>query len=137
LRKRTLVIGVAAGVIVVAGLHPILHDAPTLSRGLLGAGLPLLVLAAAAGTITLALLYRRIYSIARAFAVAAVGAVVAAWGVGQYPWILVDQLAITQAAGADATLAGLLVVVALAVVIVLPAFGYLLRLTQTEKWSRT
>jgi cytochrome bd ubiquinol oxidase subunit II len=77
------------------------------------------------------------YSIARAFAVTAVGAVVAAWGVGQYPWILVDQLTITQAAGADATLGGLLVVVALAVVIVLPAFGYLLRLTQTEKWSRT
>ena len=48
-----------------------------------------------------------------------------------------DQLAITQAAGADATLAGLLVVVALAVLVVLPAFGYLLRLTQTEKWSRT
>ena len=57
------------------------------------------------------------YSIARAFAVTAVGAVVAACGVGQYPWILVDQLTITQAAGADATLGGLLVVVALAVVI--------------------
>jgi len=91
------------------------------------------VLAAAAGTITLALLYRRIYSIARAFAVAAVGAVVAAWGVGQYPWIVVDQLAITQAAGADATLAGLLVVVALAVLVVLPAFGYLLLLTQNRE----
>ena len=133
LRKRTLVIGVAAGVIVFAGLYPILHDAPTLSRGLLGAGLPLLVLAAAAGTITLALLYRRLYSIARTFAITAVGAVVAAWGVGQYPWILVDQLTITQAAGAHATLAGLLVVVALAVLVVLPAFGYLLLLTQNRE----
>jgi cytochrome d ubiquinol oxidase subunit II len=137
LRKRALVIGVAAGAVVFAGLHPILHDAQTLSRGLLGAGLPLLVLAAAAGTITLALLHRRRYSIARTSAITAVGSVVAAWGVGQYPWILVDQVTITQGAGADATLAGLLVAVALAVVIVLPAFGYLLLLTQTEKWSRT
>jgi len=57
-------------------------------------------------------------------------------GVGQYPWLLVDQLTINDAAGAKTTLAGLVVVIAAAVVIVLPALAYLLRLTQTEKWSR-
>jgi cytochrome d ubiquinol oxidase subunit II len=62
--------------------------------------------------------------------------VVAGWGVGQYPWLLVDQLTIDDAAGAKTTLAGLVVVIAVAVVIVLPALAYLLRLTQTEKWSR-
>jgi cytochrome d ubiquinol oxidase subunit II len=51
--------------------------------------------------------------------------------------LLVDQLTINDAAGAKATLSGLVVVVALAAVIVLPALAYLLRLTQTEKWSRT
>jgi cytochrome bd ubiquinol oxidase subunit II len=137
LRKRTLVIAVVAGVIVFAGLYPVLHDAPSLSRGLLGAGLPLLVLAAAAGTTTLVLLYRRMYSIARAFAGTAVGAVVAGWGVGQYPWILVDQLTITQAATADATLGKLGVVEALNVATALPLFGYLLRLTPTDKRDRT
>ena len=76
---------------------------------------------------------RRRYSIARLFAVTAVGGTVAGWGGGQYPWMLVDQLTIDQAVGADTTLAALLVVVALAVVIVLPAFGYLLRLTQTDR----
>ena len=136
LRTRTLTVGVAAGAIVFAGLFPILHDATTLSHGLLGAGLPMLVVAALAGAITLILLYRRSYSIARVSAAAAVAAVVAGWGVGQYPWMLVDQLTINDAAGADVTLRGLLVVVALAVVIVLPALGFLLRLTQTEKWSR-
>jgi cytochrome d ubiquinol oxidase subunit II len=45
---------------------------------------------------------------------------------------LVNQLTINDAAGAKTTLAGL-VVIALAVVIVLPALVYLLRLTQTEK----
>jgi cytochrome bd ubiquinol oxidase subunit II len=52
-------------------------------------------------------------------------------------WMLVDQLTINDAAGAQATFAALLVVVAVAVVIVLPALTYLLRLTQTQKWSRT
>ena len=56
------------------------------------------------------------------------------WGVGQYPWLLVDEVTIEDAAGADATLIGLLVVVALAGVIVLPALAYLLRLTQ--QWTR-
>jgi cytochrome bd ubiquinol oxidase subunit II len=94
------------------------------------------VLAAAAGTTTLVLLYRRMYSIARAFAGAAVGAVVAGWAVGQYPWILVDQLTITQAATADATLGTLGVVEALSVATALPLFGYLLRLTPTDKSDR-
>jgi cytochrome bd ubiquinol oxidase subunit II len=135
LRIRTLAVGVLAGAIVFAGLYPILNDAPTLSHGLLHAALPLLVISALAGAMTLLLVYRRSYSIARFFAAAAVAAVVAGWGVGQYPWMLVDQLTINDAAGAKATLTALLVVVALAGVIVLPALVYLLRLTQSEKWS--
>jgi cytochrome bd ubiquinol oxidase subunit II len=136
LRKRTLAVAVLAGVVVFAGLYPILHDAPLLSHGLLRAGLPLLIAAALSGVLTLISIYRRSNSIARIFAVAAVAAVVAGWGVGQNPWILVGQLSISDAAGAKATLTGLLVVIALAVVIVLPALSYLLRLTQTERWSR-
>ena len=136
LRTRTLAVGVVAGLIVFVGLYPVLRDAPTLSRGLLGRALPLLVVAASAGVTTLILVYRRSYSTARISAVVAVAAVVLGWGVGQYPWMLVDQLTIEEAAGAGATLAGLVVVVAIAVVIVLPALTYLLRLTQTDKWIR-
>jgi cytochrome bd ubiquinol oxidase subunit II len=137
LRVRTLALGVLAGAIVFAGLYPILHDAPTLSHGLLHAALPLLVISALAGVMTLLLVYRRSYSIARFFAAAAAGGVVAGWGVGQYPWMLVDQLTINDAAGSKATLAALLVVVALAGVIVLPPLAYLLRLTQSEKWRHS
>jgi cytochrome bd ubiquinol oxidase subunit II len=137
LRDRTLAVGIVAGLIVFAGLYPILHDAPTLSHRLLGPAFPLLVVAALAGAITLFTLFRRSYSMARVFASTAVAAVVTGWGVGQYPWMLVDQLTINDAAGAHTTLTALLVVVALAAVIVLPPLGYLLRLTQTEKWSRT
>jgi len=137
LRARTLAVGVIAGLIVFAGLYPILRDAPTLSHGLRDRGLPLLAMAAGAGAATLVLIHRRRYRVARVFAMAAVAAVITGWGVGQYPWMLVDQLTINEAAGAHATLAGLLVVIALAVVLVLPALAYLLWLTQSERWSQT
>jgi cytochrome d ubiquinol oxidase subunit II len=50
--------------------------------------------------------------------------------------MLVDHSTIDVAAGAPATLRALLVAVALAGVIVLPALFYLFRLTQSEAWSR-
>ena len=144
LRTRTIAVGLVAGVIVFAGLYPIRHDARTLSDGLLGRALPLLIVAALAGTATLVLLYRhsfpvvtrgRTLPIARVFAAMAVAAVVAGWGVGQYLWMLVDQLRIDAAAGARTTLAALLVVVVLAGVIVLPPLSYLLWFTTTDKPS--
>jgi cytochrome d ubiquinol oxidase subunit II len=136
LRARTLAVGILTGLIVFAGLYPVARDAPTLSAGLRTQAWPLLVVAALAGAATIVLLYRRSYSVARFPAAAAVGAVIAGWGVGQYPWMLVDEVTINDAAGAHATPAGLLVVVGLAGVIVLPALGYLLWLTQTEEWTR-
>jgi cytochrome bd ubiquinol oxidase subunit II len=136
LRTRTLVVGIATGLIVFAGLYPVTRDARTLARGLLTHASPLLMIGALAGLSTLILLYRRSYSAARFPAAAAVGSVITGWGVGQYPWMLVDEVTINDAAGADSTLAGLLVVIVLAGVIVLPALGYLLWLTQTEEWTR-
>lgn len=137
LRVRTLAVAALTGVIVFAGLYPVTHDAPTLAAGLRSHAFPLLVLALVAGVTAVILVFRRRYAIARIPSAAAVGSVITGWGVGQYPWLLVDEVTISDAAGADATLAGLLVVVALAAVIVLPALGYLLYLTQTDEWSRS
>jgi cytochrome d ubiquinol oxidase subunit II len=84
MRARTLRVGVLAGLIVFTGLYPIVRDAPTLSHGLRDRGLPLLAMAAVAGAVTLALIFRRRYRVARVFAAAAVAAVVTGWGIGQY-----------------------------------------------------
>jgi cytochrome bd ubiquinol oxidase subunit II len=135
LRRRTLGVGLATGLVVFAGLLPLDHDAPTLWAGLTGRALPLILVAAAAGVTTLALVWVRRYGSARVSAVVAVAAVVSGWGLGQYPWMLVDQITIVDAAGATTTLWALLVVVALAGVIVLPALAYLFRLTQSERWT--
>jgi cytochrome d ubiquinol oxidase subunit II len=132
LRVRTMLVGTVAGVIVFAGLYPVWHDAPTLRHGLRTTAAPLLVVAAVAGIATLILLYQRRFALARVPAVGAVAAVVIGWGVGQYPWILENQLTINDAAGAPATLAGLLVVVGLAAVLVVPPLTYLFWFTQTK-----
>jgi cytochrome d ubiquinol oxidase subunit II len=136
LRVRTLGVGVATGVMVFAALVPLQRDAPTLSEGLAGRAAPLVVVSALAGLATLVLLVRRRYRVARFTAGAAVAAVVLGWGVGQYPWLLVDEVTIADAVGAEATLRGLLVVAAVAAVLVVPALLYLLRLTQSEEWTR-
>ncbi|MTB87420.1 cytochrome d ubiquinol oxidase subunit II [Aeromicrobium senzhongii] len=136
LRRRTMVVGVGTGVVVFAALVPIAEDSPTLAAGLEGRAAPLIVASALAGAGTLALLFRRLYSPARVTAVVAVASVITGWGVGQYPWLLVDQVRIADGAGADATLVGLLVVVGLAAVLVVPPLAYLFRLTQTQEWTR-
>ncbi|MCW2767220.1 MAG: cytochrome ubiquinol oxidase subunit [Nocardioides sp.] len=133
LRRRTLGVGVVTGAVVFAALVPIRHDAPTLAAGLEGRAAPLVVVSGLAGAGTLVLILRRRYAVARLTAAVAVATVVLGWGVGQYPWMLVDQVTIADAAGASATLTGLLIVVALAVVVVLPALAYLLWLTQ--QWT--
>lgn len=132
LRRRTLAVGVGTGVVVFAALVPLQRDAPTLADGLSGRAAPLLALSGLTGTATLILLHRRHFGWARLTAVGAVGTVLLGWGVGQYPWLLVDEVTIEQAAGAESTLGGLLVAVALAGVIVLPALAYLFWFTQTE-----
>jgi cytochrome d ubiquinol oxidase subunit II len=135
LRRRTLLVGVVTGLLVFVALLPIERDAPTLSEGLTGRAAPLVVISGLAGSSTLALLARRRFGLARLTAVAAVAAVLSGWGVGQYPWLLVDEVTITDAAGARPTLVALLVVVGIAALTVVPAMAYLYRLTQTESWT--
>ncbi len=133
---RNLAVGALTGAVVLGGLAPLHADAPTLFDGLTSRAAPLIAVSALAGVATLWLLWQRSYPLARLTAVVAVASVVLGWGVGQYPWLLVDEVRIEDAAGAPATLTGLLVAVGLAGVIVVPALGYLFWLTQTERWTR-
>ena len=135
LRWRTLAVGAVTGIVVFAALVPLQRDAPTLADGLEHRAAPVVVISALFGIATLVLVGLRRFAVARVTALVAVAAVVTGWGVGQYPWMLVDQVTITDAAGATATLEALLVAAGLAAVIVLPALGYLYKLTQSESWS--
>lgn len=132
-RRRALLAGSVAGAVALVGILPLQDDAPTLTSGLTGRALPLVLASAAAGVTSLWALLRQRTELARVAAVGAVGAVVVGWGVAQWPWLLVDELELADAAAPDATLWGLVVVFAIAAVTVVPALAYLFVLTQREE----
>jgi cytochrome d ubiquinol oxidase subunit II len=129
-RRRALGAGLVTGAVALAGIAPLADDAPTLFDRLTGRALPLIVLSALAGSFALVALWQRRPAWARVGAVAAVASVVVGWGVAQYPWLLVDHLELADAAGADATLWGLLVTFAIAGLTAVPALVYLYWITQ-------
>ena len=105
--RRSLIAGAVTGAAALGAAVVIEIDAPTLASGLHGRGLPLIIVSAAAGSISMWQLWTRDFSRARIGAVIAVAAIVMGWGVGQYDWILVDQVTITEGIGARSTQIGL------------------------------
>jgi cytochrome d ubiquinol oxidase subunit II len=103
-RQRAIGASIAAGAVALGGVAVLASDAPDLFDGLTGRALPLLVLSAVAGLLSLVLVVRRRYEAARLAAVVAVVAVVWGWGAGQYPYMLEPGLTIQDAAGARSTL---------------------------------
>ncbi len=72
----------------------------------------------------------------RPLAVGAVVAVVWGWGVAQHPYLLPQVLTIDAGAAPSDTLTALLIVLAIAVVLVLPSIGLLFTLTQRTSSRR-
>lgn len=132
-RRRALLAGMVTGAATLLGVLPLRDDAPTLFDGLTGRALPLIVLSAVAGVATIWALAGRREELARVTAVIAVAAVVLGWGVGQWPWLLVDEIEVEAAAGASSTLWALVVTFGLVAVTVLPALAYLFWVTQRDE----
>ena len=110
-------------------------DAPTLADQLQTRGLPLIILSAGAGLATMLLLRRERYTDARIPAIVAVASVIVGWGVGQYPWILVDQMTIEDVAAPDNVMIALLITFGFAGVLAVPALVLLFRLTDSGALS--
>ena len=127
---RALGAAVAAGALAVAGIFVFRADARYIYDGLVGEALPLVIISAVCGLGVLALLRRGAHQGARALAVGAVAAVIWAWGVAQYPYLLPETLTISDGAADSSTLTEVLIVFGVAVVLVLPALGLLYVLSQ-------
>ena len=120
--------GVAAGVVGAAGVVAMHADARFLYDGLVHEGLPLVLLSAACGLAVVVLLRGARRAARGALAVGAVAAMIWAWGVAQYPYLLPKSLTIADAAAPSATLTMLLAVFGVAVVLVLPSIVLLFTL---------
>lgn len=136
-RRRALVTAVVVGVVAFAGIFVLRADAPRLYDGLTGRALPLMVVSALAGLASLRLLARRRYNVARVTAALAVTAVLWGWGAGQYPYLLEPSFGVDEAAAPTATLRPLLVTMAVAAVLVVPALALLISMFQQTERGNT
>jgi cytochrome d ubiquinol oxidase subunit II len=103
-RSRSLIVGAIAGGLAAIGLVLVRAEAPVLWEGMLDAGLLFALLSAAGGIVSLVAVWLRTYRLARAGAVVAVSSVLFGWGVAQWPYLIVPDVTVTDAAAPDATL---------------------------------
>jgi cytochrome d ubiquinol oxidase subunit II len=130
-RTRALVMAAVAGALALAGLVVVHGDAHPLFDGLThGRGLAAVLVSALAGVGTVACVLARRYGLARLTAATAVAAIVAGWGLAQWPELL-PGLSVADAAAGRSTLVAVLVSLALGALILVPSlatlFGLLLR----------
>ena len=97
-RVRAVAAGVVAGVVAFGGLFVVRSDASYLFDGLTSRALPLVVVSSLAGLGALLLLRGQPRRGGRLAAVIAAGALVVAWGVAQWDYLLPESLTVSQGA---------------------------------------
>jgi cytochrome d ubiquinol oxidase subunit II len=136
--RRALAMAAIAGAAALGGIFALHSDARFVYDGLVGPGLPLVILSAVCGLGVLALLAAgsrrgfdtRINFLLRGGAIGAVAAMIWGFFVAQHPYMLPESLTIEEAAGASASLTTVIVVFGVAALLVLPALGLLYVLSQ-------
>ena len=129
-RSRAVGAAVVTGVVAVVGLFVLRGDARYVFDGLTSRALPLVVLSALAGAGAFLLLRGKPRRGARVAALVASGALVLAWGLAQWDYLLPETLTVSQAAAPTGTITAVLLVAALAVLFIAPAFALLYTLDQ-------
>jgi cytochrome d ubiquinol oxidase subunit II len=129
-RRRATAAAVVAGIVAVIGIFVLNADADYLFDGLTSRALPLVIVSAVSGLATLWLLRQRQRRGARLSAIVTAAALVLAWGVGQWDYLLPETLTVDQAAAPSGTIAAVLVATGLAAVLIVPAFVLLYVLDQ-------
>ena len=124
-RWRALAVAIITGGVSLAGIVVLRADAPALYAGLTGRAAPIVLASVAAGVAAIIFLIRQRYWPARLASSAAVGAIVWGWAVGQYPFMLVGEVTITQAAANPATMQALLVSLIVGGVLLIPSLALL------------
>jgi len=131
-RGRALAAGVVAGALAATGLVLVRAEAPVLWEGMRDAGLLFAAVSAIAGLGSLFFVWSRRYRLARAGAVVAVASVLFGWGVAQWPYLIVPDVTVTDAAAPDATLRVVIIGFALGGAVLAPSLYLLFRIFKSE-----
>ncbi len=137
-RLRGIISGVALGILGVAAIPITRFDAPHMWEGL-APGKPasvLMIVAAAFLIASVVLLFLRRYWFARTAAILQVVAVFCAWALAQYPYLLVPDITIQDAASPRSVLVAMSVLIIAYVVVLGPALYLLFRLFKSSPSGR-
>lgn len=134
-RRRALATGVVIGAVALSGIAVLWIDAPGLARGLTERGVPLIVLSAVGGILSLWAVWSARFVVARVAAATAVAAVLWGWAVAQYPDLLPGELTLEEAASGPATLTAMLLSLAVGAVLIVPSLVALYVVFQREASS--
>ncbi|MFL5863745.1 MAG: cytochrome d ubiquinol oxidase subunit II [Solirubrobacteraceae bacterium] len=136
-KLRALAAGVFAGAVALAGTFVLHADAHYIYSRLTRQALPLVIISALCGLGVLVLMRRDTPRGARPLAVGAAAAVIWAWGVAQYPYLLPKALTIAAGAAPSETLTSILIVFGAAGLLVIPAIVLLYSLAQRSLIAET
>jgi len=123
-RRALVALGVTAAA-AIAGLPLARAWAPVLATGLVVRALPLLILVALAGTGCAVALARGQVRWGRRLAVIEAAAIVWAWGVAQYPYLIVPDVTVANSAASQTTLIGFIAIAVGGGVLLIPALWLL------------
>jgi len=132
-RRRAIAAALVAGALAIGAIPVLAVDAPVLAEELTARGWPFVVASGVLGVAALALLWRDRPRGTRACAVGAVVAVVAGWGVAQYPYILPPSMTFADAAAPAGSLDALLIVFVVAGLLIAPSLALLYALDQRDR----
>lgn len=131
-RRRSLVAGAVTAVIGALAALLARAEAPVLWQGLIGKALPFSVGAVLIGLATAAALLRAADGIARILVAAETACILAAWGIAQWPYLIVPDVTINNAASPTSVLAPLLIVSLLGLVVLFRSLWYLFSVVKRQ-----
>ncbi|HZC04287.1 MAG TPA: cytochrome d ubiquinol oxidase subunit II [Ktedonobacterales bacterium] len=100
-------------------------ESPTLWAGLIGKALPLSLGAMLIGLLTAVALFRGRYVWARYLVAGEMACILAAWAVAQYPYLIIPDVTIANAAAPSSVLLAAIIASAAGMVVLLPSLWYL------------
>lgn len=136
-RQRALIAGAVTAALGALAAVLAISEASTLWHGLVGNALPLSIAAVVIGLATAAALLRHQDALARVLVAAETVCILLAWGVAQWPYLIVPDVTVNSAASPASVLGPMLIVSVLGLLVLLPSLWYLFTVARGDVTTRT
>lgn len=124
-QARAVVAGAVTAVIGAIAALLAYFESPLFWQGLVGRALPLSLGAVLIGLGTAAALLLGYYRVARLGVAAETACILAAWGVAQYPYLIIPDVTLSNAAAPHSVLVAVIIATLVGMVVLLPSLWYL------------